>query len=788
MPSLKLRWKILLAMIGLSVIPLAVSFLIVSGLSERQLERDQQARMELVTGLIERNTRFAEREKTNYIRLLADNTHTGSLLHMAEVLQTTVQLERSFSNISYLFNFDFFEILDRDGNPLLQQTDAARLREHPVVKSSMDGYFDSSLTLYDGRLSLVTAAPVFYQGDLIGHLMGVTLIDEQFLTLTFGADLASLKMELGFYGPQGVVAATREGLHELDVAAVVSGRTREIEVNGTSYAVFGNPLAVEAHGTLLLLDRSDLVSARQNFRRLLVLILASAFGLAVIVGLAISRSITNPLDKVVQNLREIADGEGDLTRTLAVRSRDEVGDLAESFNRFLARLREMVRRTRAVSKDLGDAADKIQLSSREVNEGAVRQSRSLEESLQALQGIEESVSGIAGSTGSLVNAAEESSSATLELGATIEEIAHQMEKLFATVDEVSSSIGEMSAAGQQIAENVEILSSSTEVTASSITELDSSIKEIEENAEKTNQLSEEAARDALKGKEAVESTIEGISSIRDYVDKAGKVVHDLGNQSNAIGKILTVIDEVADQTSLLALNAAIIAAQAGENGRSFAVVADEIRGLADRTAASTREIATIINRLQAGTREAVSAMNAGIERVHQEVARSQTAGAALEKIRISTTKSSEQMRGIVRATQEQSRGSRQITSSINQVASMLGQIAASIRQQTEGNRQLSRAAEAMKEIASQGKLSTGEQAKGSRQINASMEQIRTMIERIDEATRAQTARCRQVVEAVSQIRSIAEGTVLRTGQLDQVVDILSKQTDALENEVGTFKA
>jgi methyl-accepting chemotaxis protein len=271
------------------------------------------------------------------------------------------------------------------------------------------------------------------------------------------------------------------------------------------------------------------------------------------------------------------------------------------------------------------------------------------------------------------------------------------------------------------------------------------------------------------------------------VDKASATIQELGNQSSAIGKILTVIDDVADQTSLLALNAAIIAAQAGEHGKGFAVVADEIRELADRTAVSTKEIATIIGNLQSGTKEAVKAMTVGSERVHLEVARSRVAGAALDKIRSSTLTATEQVRGIVRATQEQSRGSRQITNSINEVAAMLGQIATAIKQQSDGTQHLARAAESMKEIASQGKLSTAEQAKGSRQINASMEKIRTMIERIDAATREQTERSRQVVEAVSNVRSISENNAARTAELDQVVEILARQTSALEGEVGAFK-
>jgi methyl-accepting chemotaxis protein len=318
--------------------------------------------------------------------------------------------------------------------------------------------------------------------------------------------------------------------------------------------------------------------------------------------------------------------------------------------------------------------------------------------------------------------------------------------------------------------------------------MDAAIKEIEENAETTSGLSEAAAIDSQKGKEAVDETIRGIGEVREMVDGASKVIRDLGRQSNAIGKILNVIDEVADQTSLLALNAAIIAAQAGDHGKGFAVVADEIRELAERTAVSTREIAGIIGSLQGGVQEAVAVMDASSERVHQEVSRSRVAGEALEKIRNSTLKSTEQVRSIVRATQEQARGSQQITSSINQIASMLGQISSAIKQQTSGTQQLAQAAEAMRSIASHGKLSTSEQAKGSRQINASMENVSLMIERIDEATRQQTEKIRQVLQAVSSLRSVAENNALRASELDQVVDTLTQQTAALGEEVGAFRA
>ncbi|WP_291316127.1 methyl-accepting chemotaxis protein [Desulfuromonas sp.] len=784
-----LRWKILLPLVILSVIPVAATLLIVSYLSNQQMEGAMERRTNDVANFVERTTTYAQLEQGNYIQLLAVKEGVSEAVREAADTGLTAPLQGVADEAHKRYNFDLLEVLDREGKIMLRSLPGNDLPQvsgidHPVVEASLEGDFYFEVGEFDTRFSIVAATPVYLDDETVGHLVGVTFLDEGFANKVKSGSGA----EIAFFDGSGVIASTVAGLASVDISKVLSGDQREAELEGVSHALFTNSLGGAKRGALMALNRSELIYARNRMSQALFGILAAAGLVATLIGITIAGQITRPLAEVVENLKGIAEGEADLTKSLEVTSRDEVGELAGNFNRFVARQRDMVQRTRKVSNGLVEATDKIRRSSAEVNDGAVRQAQALEESFRAIQGIDGAVSGIAESTSSLVDASEESSSATLELGATIEEIASQMEKLFATVEEVSSSISEMSITSHQVAENVDHLSAATESTASSIIEMDASIKEVEENAEITNRLSEEATEDARKGKEAVDATIAGIGAIRETVDRACTVIQELGNQSNAIGKILTVIDDVADQTSLLALNAAIIAAQAGEHGKGFAVVADEIRELADRTAVSTREIGSIINNLQTGTREAVATMKAGSERVHQEVSRSQAAGGALEKIHISTVKSSEQVRSIVRATQEQARGSRQITDSINQVSAMLGQIATAIKQQTDGTRQLALASESMKEIASQVKLSTGEQTKGSRQINANMERIRTMIERIDAATREQTQRSSQVVQAVSSIRSIAESNASRTAEMDQVVDLLSNQTTTLEEEVGAFKA
>jgi methyl-accepting chemotaxis protein len=184
----------------------------------------------------------------------------------------------------------------------------------------------------------------------------------------------------------------------------------------------------------------------------------------------------------------------------------------------------------------------------------------------------------------------------------------------------------------------------------------------------------------------------------------------------------------------------------------------------------------------------VEAMDRGNEVVSREVERSKSTGTVLEAIHTSTLQASSEVRGIVHSPQEQARGSQQITTAVNQVATMLEQTAKAVKQQNDGIRQLARGSESLQGVALRVKHGTGEQTRGSQQIAANLQRMRQMVEQINTALGEQTQRSRQVVEAVKESRAIADDNALRIAELDQVVDTLAQEAEALHKETGAFRA
>jgi methyl-accepting chemotaxis protein len=367
------------------------------------------------------------------------------------------------------------------------------------------------------------------------------------------------------------------------------------------------------------------------------------------------------------------------------------------------------------------------------------QEEAAKETAGVLQQDSAAFQGLVGSVDGLSRSAAESSSSILQMVAINNEVRENVHHLALSVQETSSAIEEMTFSSKEVAKNIEELSTAAEETAASMNQMDVSIGQVEGNANDTSQLSETVSRDAETGVAAIKQTIQGIDKIKDSSRIAAEVIGDLGARISQIGNILNVIDDVAEQTNLLALNAAIIAAQAGEHGRGFAVVADEIKALAERTGASTKEIADLVRTIQDQSRRATDAMAQGVDNVEEGVRLGHNAEDALTKIVDSAKRSTLMIQAIAQATVEQAKGSKQVTNAISRIAETVQQIAYATAEQAKGSEHIMQSAERMRGITQQVERSADEQNRGGRQITQSIEVIQEVTEGLGRIQKTQSA-------------------------------------------------
>jgi methyl-accepting chemotaxis protein len=332
-----------------------------------------------------------------------------------------------------------------------------------------------------------------------------------------------------------------------------------------------------------------------------------------------------------------------------------------------------------------------------------------------------------------------------------------------------------------VQESTQVLAEATFETSSSLSEMAQSMREVDGHAVETARLSGRVVELAESGRERVRRTIEGMESIRSATDSARSVIQGLSERVADIGKVVDVIDDVADETNLLALNAAIIAAQAGDQGRAFSVVADEIKDLADRVFSSTKEIAALIRSVQDESANAADAILHGAARVREGVQLSAGAGAALEEITAAARDCGERTQEIVAAVREQARATSHVGQLMERVNARVGEIRAAGVEQSRANDVVTRSAVVMREVAHQTQRTTEEQARGSARIRDGMEAVRDVVDRIHSALREQGDACRSAVSFLQQVHE-------RTLSHDDSAQRLEDATRTLQHQVGRLRS
>lgn len=352
----------------------------------------------------------------------------------------------------------------------------------------------------------------------------------------------------------------------------------------------------------------------------MTLITICAIGLCCGLSYLVIAGVVKGLVVVVERMKDVAQGEGDLTRRIEVHNEDELGELSRWFNVFMDKLQQII----------------------------------------------------------------------LQVSASTEHIASASEELSSTATQTSRS-----AAAQK---------DQTTQVAAAMQQMSSTVVQVSENATKASENARRAGETARSGGVIVEETVDVIQTLATSTRDTAAKIQELGRSSDQIGQIISVIDDIADQTNLLALNAAIEAARAGEQGRGFAVVADEVRKLAERTTQATKEIAQMIKTIQQETQRAVEAMEAGTAAVERGVESASKAGTSLNDIIQASELVNDMITQIATAATQQSAATQQVTSNMEQIANLVQESSVGAEQSAKACSDLSDLALDLQQLVSRFKL------------------------------------------------------------------------------------
>ena len=465
-------------------------------------------------------------------------------------------------------------------------------------------------------------------------------------------------------------------------------------------------------------DQSEAYAAADRVQQLLLVVLAGCLlGLGVLSAL-ILRSIGGSVRVVAHAAAGLA--EGDVDQEVSLDTPDDLGRMAAAFRKLIAYQHHMASVADAIAE--GDLSHEIEPVSEHDRLGIAF--RRMTQHLRELVGqVQQTAHEVAQASGELGRNTYQVGEAAQRVSTAAQTVTTGAGETSRATQETSAAVGQLVQAVDGIARGASEQARQVQAAGNTATEMASGVEQVAKSAQSVATASHATRATAEHGAKAVRETVAGMAEIKGVVTVATERVQELGRLGRKIGAVVETIDDIAEQTNLLALNAAIEAARAGEHGRGFAVVADEVRKLAERASRETRQITDLIQAVQTGTSEAVTAMERGSSTVEQGTEKAGQAGQALEEILQAVDETVRQVTEIAAASQQMAAGARGMTDAMQSISAVVEENTASTEEMAAQSGQVSAAIQSIASVAADQSAATEEVSASADQMSAQVNQM-----------------------------------------------------------------